>query len=40
MVAGLDNLYVPKRNVDYLIWNHLIGVTMLARLDESETVDQ
>ncbi len=34
MEAGPDNLYVPKANVDYLMWNRLTGVTTPERLDE------
>jgi hypothetical protein len=34
MAAGPDNWYVPKSEVDYVLWNRLIGVTNPARLDE------
>jgi hypothetical protein len=36
MVAGPDNYFVPKKLVDYVTWNRLIGVTSPARLDEGE----
>ncbi|MGZ3636531.1 MAG: hypothetical protein ACXVCX_01690 [Ktedonobacterales bacterium] len=35
-VAGPQNLYVPKKDTDYLLWNRLLGVTNRARLDESD----
>ena len=31
MEAGPDHLYVPKSEVDYQLWNRLIGVTNPAR---------
>ncbi len=31
MVAGEENLYVPKSEVDYQLWNRLIGVTTPER---------
>ena len=34
MTAGPDNLYVPKDEVDYLLWNRLTGVTTPERLDQ------
>ncbi|MGE5333620.1 MAG: hypothetical protein ACM3N4_02885 [Nitrososphaerota archaeon] len=36
MVAGEDNYYVPKDNIDYTLWNRLIGVTKPERLDIGE----
>ncbi len=33
-VAGPNNLYVPKKDTDYLLWNKLLGVTNPGRLDE------
>jgi hypothetical protein len=33
MSAGPDNLYVPKSEVDYVLWNRLIGVQNPERLD-------
>ena len=33
MIAGEDNYYVPKDNIDYTLWNRLIGVTNPERLD-------
>lgn len=35
-VAGSQNLYVPKTDTDYLLWNRLLGVTNPARLDEGD----
>lgn len=35
MEAKPDNWYVPKAEVDYRIWNRLIGVQEPARLEES-----
>jgi hypothetical protein len=35
MLAGPTNLYVPKSDVDYVLWNRLIGVDEPARLDQS-----
>jgi len=34
MTAGEDHLYVPKREVDYQLWNRLIGVTTPERTGE------
>lgn len=34
MVAGPDNLYVPKDEVSYLLWNRLTGVSTPERLDQ------
>ena len=39
MVAGPDNLYVPKRGIGYVLWNRLNQVTNPARLDESEAAN-
>lgn len=36
MVAGDDNYYVPKDNIDYTLWNRLTGVTSPERLDIGE----
>jgi hypothetical protein len=36
MVAGPDNYNVPKKLVDYVTWNRLVGVKDPARLDEGE----
>jgi hypothetical protein len=36
MTAGPDNLYIPKREVDYVLWNRLRGVHNPARLDEAD----
>jgi hypothetical protein len=33
MVAGPDNLYVPKKDIGYVLWNRLNQVTNPARLD-------
>jgi hypothetical protein len=35
-VADLDHYYVPKDEVDYVLWNRLIGVTNRARLDRAD----
>lgn len=35
MTAGPDNLYVPKADTDYILWNRLTGVTNPERLDEA-----
>jgi hypothetical protein len=35
MAAGDDDYYVPKKLVDYVTWNRLIGVSDPARLDEA-----
>jgi len=34
MTAGADNLYVPKDEVDYQLWNRLIGVQTPERRGE------
>ena len=39
MVAGPDNLYVPKKDIGYVLWNRLNQVTNPARLDESEAAN-
>jgi len=36
MEAGPDNWYVPKDQVDYQLWNRLIGVTDPERLGEAD----
>ena len=36
MEAGPDNLYVPKTEVHYQLWNRLIGVTDPARTGQAE----
>ena len=36
MVAGPDNWYVPKREVDYQLWNRLIGVREPERLGQAD----
>ena len=35
MEAGPNNMYVPKTEVDYQLWNRLIGVQNPERLGES-----
>lgn len=35
MTATEDNLFIPKEDVDYLLWNQLTGVQNPARLDEA-----
>jgi len=35
MEAGRDNWYVPKDQVDYQLWNRLIGVTNPERLGQA-----
>ncbi len=35
MSAGPDNLYVPKTEVDYQLWNRLIGVQNPERLGQA-----
>jgi len=35
MEAGANNLYVPKTDVDYQLWNRLIGVTDPARTGQA-----
>ena len=37
MEAGPDTWYVPKAEVDYPLWNRLIGVTNPERLDRANT---
>jgi hypothetical protein len=37
MEAGPDNMYVPKTEVDYQLWNRLTGVQNPERLGESPT---
>ena len=32
-IAGADDLFIPKKDVDYLLWNRLTGVTNPERLD-------
>lgn len=34
MTAGPDNYYVPKKAIDYQLWNRLIGVKTPKRLGE------
>lgn len=34
--AGRDNWFVPKDQVDYQVWNRLIGVTNPERLGEAD----
>jgi hypothetical protein len=36
MVAGPDNLYVRKDEVDYLLWNRLIGEQNPERLGQAD----
>lgn len=36
MAAGPDNLYVPKSDVDYVLWNRLRGVNDPKRLDRGD----
>lgn len=38
MQASSDTWYVPKSEVDYQLWNELIGVRDAARLGESDEV--
>lgn len=35
MVAGPGDLYIPKAETDYILWNRLIGVTTPERLDQA-----
>jgi hypothetical protein len=35
MEAGEGNWYVPKTEVDYLLWNRLIGIQNPERLDKA-----
>ncbi len=34
--AGPDNYFVPKSQVDYQIWNRLIGITTPERIGEAD----
>jgi hypothetical protein len=36
MIAGPDNLYVPKSEVHYVLWNRLRGVNDPKRLDRGD----
>ncbi len=36
MIAGPDNLYVPKKDTGYVLWNRLTQVSNSQRLDEKE----
>lgn len=36
MVATEDHYYVPKNDIDYTLWNRLIGVTNPERLDAAD----
>ena len=36
MEAGPDNLYVPKSEVDYQLWNRLIGVANAERTGDAD----
>jgi hypothetical protein len=36
MKAGSDNWYVPKSEVDYQLWNRLIGITNPERLGDAD----
>src|SRR5215211_7004363 len=36
MQAGPNNYYVPKSEVDYQLWNRLIGVTNPERLGDAD----
>ena len=38
MEATSNNWYVPKSEVDYQLWNELIGVDTAARLGEADEV--
>jgi len=40
MEVGPDNYYVPKKALDYVTWNRLIGVTDPERLDEAARSDR
>ena len=40
MVAGVNNYYVPKDDIDYTLWNRLIGVTNPERLDIADGQEQ
>lgn len=35
-VAGANDLFIPKRDVDYVLWNRLTGVDTPHRLDQSD----
>ena len=37
--AGRDNWFVPKSEVDYQVWNRLIGVTNPERLGEADETE-
>ena len=36
MAAGPNNWYVPKREVDYQLWNRLIGIANPERLGDAD----
>jgi hypothetical protein len=36
MVSSENNGYVPKSEVDYILWNRLISVDDPERLDEAD----
>ena len=36
MEAGPNNWYVPKSEVDYQLWNRLIGITNPERLGDAD----
>jgi hypothetical protein len=36
MVAELDHYYVPKKLVDYVLWNRLIGVDNPERVQQAD----
>lgn len=36
MVAGEENLYIPKSEVDYQLWNRLIGIDNPERTGDAE----
>jgi hypothetical protein len=38
MTAGPNNRYVPKKEVDYQLWNRLIGIDNPERLGEADEV--
>lgn len=35
-VAGPDDLYIPKKGIDYVLWNRLTGVSNPERLDQAD----
>jgi hypothetical protein len=35
MIAGSDDLYIPKADTDYVLWNRLTGITTPERLDRA-----